>query len=252
MTDQIGDNIAVYVRRSTDEQSDEHQLDDIKRWLDYQEVVIGEVDMYAEQASGATGNRPEFRSLIEAVQTDAVSDVVVWEISRIARNGLLAQEFFEACEDHGVTIHVTDGAVRRVEPDGHGRLVADIVAAVAAEERRRLIQRTKSGQRRARKNGKWVGQVPAGFITVDGYLKPNLDPDYSEGESGFLDLVDALERIEDGDSYRSVASDTPNVTRQTLMNINKDDDRKAWYLTTEADDERVQSALDELTDVESA
>lgn len=247
MSEELGVDVAVYVRRSTEEQSDKHQLDDIKRWLDYQGVQIGDAETYVETASGASGNRPKFRALTAAVEDNDVSDVVVWEISRIARNGLLAQEFFEACEDNDVTIHVTDGAVRRVEPDGHGRLVADIVAAVAAEERRRLIERTKSGQRRARQEGKWIGQVPAGFTRADGYLKPNIDPDYEAGESGFLDIVDAMERIEDGDSYRSVAADTPNLTRPSLMNIHKNDARRSWYLDREADDDRVDEALEGVT-----
>jgi hypothetical protein len=130
-----------------------------------------------------------------------------------------------------VTIHVTDGAVRRAEPDGHGRLVAYIVAAVAAEERRRLIERTQSGQRRAREEGKWLGEVPTGFVRSDeGYLKPNLDSDYDEGETGFFDAVDALERFDDGGSYRSTAKDTPNVTRQTLSTIHQDQERRRWYL----------------------
>lgn len=245
MTEEIGDNPAVYARRSTQEQSDQHQLDDVKRWLDYKGLSMGDVEVFVETASGASGDREKFRELTGAVESGDISDVVVWEISRIARNGLLAQEFFEACEDAGVTIHVTDGAVRRVEPDGHGRLVADIVAAVAAEERRRLIGRTRSGQRRARGEGKWLGQVPAGFLrSGEGYLKPNLDPDYDNKETGFFDIVDALEELDNGGSYRSVAQQTPNTTRQTLSKIHQSDDRRGWYLEAEADDDRVDDALE--------
>ena len=244
MSEEIGPDPAVYARRSTEEQSDQHQLDDVKRWLEYQGLEMGDVEVFVETASGASGDRPEFRELTAAVENGEVSDVVVWEISRIARNGLLAQEFFEACEDAGVTIHVTDGAVRRVEPDGHGRLVADIVAAVAAEERRRLIERTRSGQRRARQEGKWLGQVPVGFVrSDDGYLKPNLNPDYDADETGFFDVVDALEELDNDGSYRSVARETPNVTRQTLANIHQDDERRRWYLEAEADDEAIEAAL---------
>lgn len=247
MSDDIGPNPAVYARRSTEEQSDQHQLDDVKRWLDYKGIEMGDVETFVETASGASGNRPEFRALTRAVEDGEVSDVVVWEISRIARNGLLAQEFFEACEDADVTIHVTDGAVRRVEPDGHGRLVADIVAAVAAEERRRLIERTQSGQRRAREEGKWLGEVPTGFVrSDDGFLKPNLNPDYDDDETGFFDVVDALERLDDGGSYRSTAKDTPNVSRQTLSKIHQDDERRRWYLDGKAEDDRVDEALAEV------
>jgi DNA invertase Pin-like site-specific DNA recombinase len=245
------DATAMYIRRSKEEQNDEHQLDDISAWLDRHNLAIGDVDEYSEYGSGASEDRDEFRQLIEAIEADAYTDVVVWEISRIARKGLLAQRFFDACEEHNTVIHVTNGSVREIRPDGTGRMVAGIIAEVAAEERRTLIRRTKSGITRARKEGKWVGQVPVGFTTVDGYLKPNLDPEYDEDESGFFDIVDALERLEDGESYRSVGKDTPNVTRQTLMRIHRDDDRRAWYLDTEATDGRVSEALDGVTEVES-
>lgn len=181
---------------------------------------------------------------IDAIENDEYSDVGVLEISRIARKVFLAQRFFNACEDHETTIHVTNGSVRKVEPDGHGRMVADVIAAVAAEEHRSLIRRTRSGIRRAKREGKWIGRVPVGFERVDGYLRPNFSPDHEAGETGYHDIVDALEQIDAGESYRSVADETPNVTRQTLMNIQKDDERRSWYLDGDPDDERVQNALE--------
>lgn len=98
MTDDIGPHPAVYARRSTEDQSDQHQLDDVKRWLDYQGLDMGDGKVFVETANGASSDRPKFRALTTAVETGAISDVVVWEISRVARNGLLAQEFFEACK----------------------------------------------------------------------------------------------------------------------------------------------------------
>jgi DNA invertase Pin-like site-specific DNA recombinase len=247
----LGENKATYIRRSTEKQEDEHQRADIKRWLDYQGHEFGEVEIYAEAASGASHDRDEFQRLIDNVKAGEVDDVIVWEISRIARNGLLAQEFFEACEENDVTIHVTNGAVRKVEPDGHGRLVADIVAAVAAEERRRLIERTKAAQRRARYEGKWLGRPPAGFVTSEeGYLKPNLDPDYDEGETGFFDIQSALEDIDADASYSQVARDTPNISRPALSNIDQDDQKRRWYMSHEAEDDRVASALEEVEDAD--
>lgn len=238
------DEVAVYIRRSTADQDDEHQRDDITDWLDRHGLVIGDVELYPEQASGASENRSQFQKLIDDIEDDAFTDVVVWEISRIARKGLLAQQFFDACEDANAVIHITNGSVREVRPDGTGRMVAGIIAEVAAEERRNLIRRTHSGLRRARKNGKWMGEVPSGFVRDDGYLKPNLSPDYEKGETGYLDIVEALEAIEDEDSYNATAKRTPNITRQTLSNIHQDPERLAWYLDGEAEDERVNEALE--------
>jgi DNA invertase Pin-like site-specific DNA recombinase len=243
MTDER--SIGVYLRWSTQEQTEQHQRQDINEWLADHDLTLGDVDVYAEQASGAAAERNEFQTLVDAIEAGDYTDVVVWEISRIARKGFLAQQFFDTCEDNSVTIHVTNGSVRKVDPDGHGRMVADVIAAVAAEERRALIRRTQAGLRRARQEGKWMGQVPTGFVRVDGYLRPNFSPDYEAGETGYHDIADALEAIENGKSYRAAGRETPNVTRQTLMRID-DSDRRSWYLNGESEDGRVAEALDEV------
>ena len=240
------EEVAAYIRRSTADQEDAHQRQDIADWLERHGLKIGDIELYAEQASGASADRNQFLALIEDIKAGEYTDVVVWEISRIARKGLLAQEFFDACEDSETTIHITNGSVREIHPDGTGRMVADIIASVAAEERRTLIRRTRSGQRRARdQEGKWLGQVPVGFVRSDGYLKVNINPDYSDGETGYLDVVEALELIDDGLSYNKAAKRTPNVTRQTLSKIHQDDDRRAWYLGGDIEDDRVREAVDE-------
>jgi len=241
------ESTATYVRWSTEEQERQHQREDINQWLTQHDLSLDDISVYAEQASGADRNRDAFHTLIEDIKADEFDAVVVWEVSRIARRGLDAQRFFETCETQDVVIYVVNGAVRRIEPNGTGRLVADIIASVSAEERRRLIRRTKSGLDTAKKQGKWLGNVPTGFVRVDGYLKPNLNPEYDNGETGYLDVSEALERIESGDSYRSVARETPNLTRQGLMDIHKND-RRDWYLEQEAEDERVEMALDTVTE----
>lgn len=237
---------AAYIRRSTADQEDQHQIDSIREWIDEHDLERDEVDMIVEQASGASSDRDQFGELLERIGAGEFDDIVVWEISRIARKGTQAQQFFDAAEESGTTIHVTNGSVRRIEPDGHGRLIADIIAAVAAEERRSLIRRTEAGIKRAREEGKWTGQTPTGFVTVDGYLRPNLSPDYDAGETGYHDMVDALEQLDHGASYRATAAETPNVTRQTLSNIDGDDDRRQWYLSPDdVEDERISDALEQ-------
>ena len=80
------------------------------------------------------------------------------------------------------------------------------------------------------------------FNSAD-FLKPNIDPGYCERETRFLDIVEAIERLESRESYRSVADDTSNITRPALMNIHKDEERRAWYLEGEAEDDRVAEAV---------
>lgn len=237
-----GEKTASYIRSSTDKQEDQHQHDDINEWADEQGIDRGEIDTYADVGkSGTDPGREQFRELIDDIEDGEYDDVVIWEISRLARLGSTYQEFFETAERNGVTIHITNGWVDAVHPDGTGKLIADISAAVAEEERRRLIKRVESGVKRARKEGKWLGEVPVGFCrNDDGYLKPLLNPD--PDEDGYLDIRGALEDIEDDESYRQAAKPL-TTTRQTLSRIDQDDDRKQWYLDADADDDRVEEAL---------
>lgn len=240
---------AKYIRASTDTQEKSHQKHDLDTWLEENsDIEPTETAEYVDlDVSGSTRERDDYLELLGRIKNGELDHVVVWEISRIGRRGSIIQEFFDACEDNGVTVHITNGKVDKIKPDGTNRFVADVVGMVYTEERRQIIRRTKSGLRRARREGKWLGQTPTGFVRSDeGYLHPNLSPDYDAGETGYLDVAEAIEAIEDGTSYREAARELPNCTRQTLMNIHKDDERRAWYLDEEAEDERVEAALDEI------
>ena len=57
-----------------------------------------------------------------------------------------------------------------------------------------------------------------------------LDPDHENGEMGYVELRTAIEHVDAGESYRSVACDLPTLTRQGLMNIHSDEERRQWYL----------------------
>jgi DNA invertase Pin-like site-specific DNA recombinase len=239
---------ATYIRASTDTQETAHQHTAIDDWLTTHDVESHEVDRYADLGhSGSDPGREQFSALIDAIDAGQYEYVVVWEISRLARLGSIYQQFFERCEDAGTTVVITDGWVEEVRPDGTGKLIADISAAVAEEERRRLIKRVEAGVARAQDQGKWLGAVPAGFERdADGYLQVLLDPDRAAGEVGYLDVRHAIERVDDNESYRSVAADVPNLARTTLMSIHKDDDRRQWYLGAAAADQRVDAALDPI------
>lgn len=242
-----GKNVAAYVRASTDKQESQHQRDDITEWCEKNGIDSSNIDWYVDLAqSGSNPGRDQFVELTDAIDDDEYDRVIVWEISRLARLGSIYQEFFETAADNGTIVNITNGWTDTVEPDGTGKLIADISAAVAEEERRKLISRVNSGVKRARKEGKWLGEVPIGFErNAEGYLRPNLAPD--ENGDGYLEIRNALEAIENGSSYRQEAKKL-NTTRQTLSRIHQNEERRAWYLDAEAlYDERVEEALQEIS-----
>ncbi|QKY19708.1 recombinase family protein [Halolamina sp. CBA1230] len=239
------ENVASYVRSSSDQQEEAHQIDDIDAWAENHGIDPRDIDRYADIAqSGADPGREQFRELIDTIEAGEYDRVIIWEISRLARLGSTYQRFFEAAGDAGTIVNITNGWTDTVKPDGTGKLIADISAAVAEEERRKLINRVESGIRRARKEGKWLGEVPVGFErNNEGYLRPVIDPEGNE--DGYLELRAALQDIEDGESYRA-AADGLNTTRQTLSRIHQDEDRRQWYLDAEAGDDRVAEALQDV------
>ncbi|MDG5821619.1 recombinase family protein [Natronococcus sp. A-GB7] len=240
-------NYATYIRASTDDQTDIHQRESIDEWIRENDIDLADVDRYVDLGqSGASDDREQFTELLEAIEAGEYTHIICWEISRLSRKGATLQRFFDVCEDTETTVVITDGSVEKVTPDGTGRFVADIIGMVYQQERRTLIRRIEAGQRRAQRQGKWLGQVPAGFRRDDeGYLQPIIDPDHNVGDTGYLELRDALERIDDGESYRSVAEGLP-ITRQSLSNIYQDSERRKWYLEATADNDAVHAALESV------
>ena len=236
--------VGAYIRPSTERQSDQHQRDSIDEYIEQSGLSNDKVKQFVDIRSGSDDEREQFQELLDGIQNGDFSDVVVWEISRISRNGATLQKFFDICEEHHVTIHISDGAIDKVEPDGGGRFLADVIGMVYQQERRQLIRRVEAGVRRAKDEGKWLGRVPAGFRRDEnGYLQPIVEPE--EGEDSYFEIADALERVDAGSSYRSVAG-TLSISRQGLSKIHQNPDRKRWYLDGESDDNRVATALDRV------
>jgi hypothetical protein len=80
------------------------------------------------------------------------------------------------------------------------------------------------------------------------YLQPIVESD--DGEDSYFELVDALERLEDGESCRSVAK-TLSISRQgspTFTRIPRGDGGAMTEREREreSDDKRVTGALDEV------
>ena len=154
-----------------------------------------------------------FTELVETIGTGEYEYVVVWEISRLARLGSIYQRFFEACEDAGTTVVITDGWVEEVRRTGPG----SSSPTLAQRSLRRSAAASSSARRPAssarKRRANWLGNVPKGFVRDDdGYLQPIPDPDRESGEVGYLEVHSALTRVNAGESYRSVANDIPNLS----------------------------------------
>jgi len=237
---------ASYVRTSTEHQESgaESQTGSIEEW--FEREGVDEWDQFVDlEQSGADDSRQQFSELVAAVRDDEYDHVVMAEISRVSRRTATAADFIDGLVETNTKAHLLDDMIEVIDPEQPmTAFFAKQISLLNERAREQAVRRSIRGQKHAAKEGKWIGTTPKGFTTNDdGYLVVD-HPEY-------FALVDALERVDNGESYRSVANDdNTDINRVTLMDIYKDEDRRAWYLEGEAaDDNRVDEALDTVKSV---
>ena len=150
---------AIYLRVSTTQQSTRSQRPDLQRWLDCQDPdKLGEVIWYEDKATGKTMNRPGWTKLQETIDLGRVSRLVVWRLDRLGRTASGLCKLFEDLQDKRVRlISLRDN---RDLGTASGRLIAHVLASVAAYETELRGERVRAGQAAAKSAGKtWGGSA---------------------------------------------------------------------------------------------
>lgn len=147
---------ALYLRVSTDRQTAENQVAEVNqlaRARGFEPVVYEEVESAAKA-------RPVLDRMMADVRAGRVQGVVVWALDRLHRSMTGAINMVLECDRLGVPVlSVREGWL---DTSGPVRpLLVAIFGWVAEQERARLIERTKAGLERARREGKRIGRPPA-------------------------------------------------------------------------------------------
>jgi DNA invertase Pin-like site-specific DNA recombinase len=231
--------VALYARVSTDDQDPQRQLEELQEYAQ-QNYPDHETETYADRISG-TEDGDEYRRLWEDIGEDRLQAVVVHEISRLSRLGAgEIEEFVAHALEHDTAVEDLEvGLSLRVEDSDMQRAMYELLATVMGKladiERKQTLRRIRSGIRSAREAGKWTGRPPIGFyVGDDGFLR--VDPEE------FLRVQDGLRCVLAGKKIVDVAKET-GVAESTLRRLR--DERRDLYLDTEAEDERVSTALED-------
>jgi len=145
--------IAVYVRVSTKQQDQRSQAPDLELWVNQQE---GEVHWYRDKFTGKTQERPGMERLLADLRAGKVSTVVVWRLDRQGRTAKGLTALFEELRELGVNLVSLKDSLDLSMPAG--RLMANVLASVAAYETEVRAERVLAGQEAARAAGKkWGG-----------------------------------------------------------------------------------------------
>jgi DNA invertase Pin-like site-specific DNA recombinase len=152
---------AVYLRVSTDRQTVQNQQADLLRLVQargYEPAIYEEVESAAKA-------RPVLDRLLADARAGKVQAVGLWALDRLHRSMVGAIQTVLELDRLGVRVLSvrepwldTDSPVRP--------LLVAIFGWVAEQERTRLIERTKAGLERARRDGKRLGRPPASPVML--------------------------------------------------------------------------------------
>ena len=145
--------VFAYCRVSTQDQHTDNQVQEIAQ-AGFQ---ITKSRTITETVSGsvAANERAGFRKLLDKLESDDV--LVVTKLDRLGRNAMDVRATVDSLAGMGVRVHcLALGGVDLTSPAG--KMTMGVIAAVAEFERDLLIERTLSGQARAREAGTHMGR----------------------------------------------------------------------------------------------
>ena len=153
---------AIYVRVSHRDQKHASQLPDLERWI---EANDGDAVWYKDTFTGKTMNRPGMSKLMDALQIGRLCRIVVWRLDRLGRTASGLTALFDKLVSLNVGLVSIKDGLDITTPAG--RLIANVLASVAAYETEVRAERIAAGQAVARAAGKtWGGSEKGRRIKV--------------------------------------------------------------------------------------
>lgn len=143
----------AYCRVSTADQTTDNQV----REIEAAGFTVEEKRIVTETISGsqAAMERPQFARLVDRLEAGDV--LLVTKLDRLGRNAMDVRGTVERLAELGVRVHcLALGGVDLTSPAG--KMTMGVIAAVAEFERDLLVERTQSGLKRARDQGKRLGR----------------------------------------------------------------------------------------------
>jgi len=98
-------NIAIYIRTSTEDQEPENQIRDCEKLINHTGGIVYELFQDKQSAYTDKKEREQFESLKRKIKSRNIDHLLVWDLDRIYRNRLKLKEFFEFCKVYNCEIH---------------------------------------------------------------------------------------------------------------------------------------------------
>ena len=150
-------NAALYVRVSTDGQTVENQVRELKQIAERRGWTV--VETYSDAGiSGSKGrnHRPGLDAMLNDAKRRKFDVVMAWAIDRLGRSLIDLLGTIQELEACGVDLFLEQQAIDTTTPAG--KLMFQVCGAFAEFERSMIRQRVKLGLKRAVANGKRLGR----------------------------------------------------------------------------------------------
>lgn len=155
-------NVAVYVRKSREDETDDTLMRQQKVLTDLCVKNIWKYDLYKEVGSSQSIERPQLQAMLDSVKAFHYDAVVVADLDRLSRNTGHFGTIKEILINFGCVV-VTPGKIYdfSVQEDD---LFSDIQSVLAKNEYQTIKKRLIRGTRQSAKDGNWMGKrIPMGY-----------------------------------------------------------------------------------------
>ena len=149
--------VAIYVRVSTNEQTTENQVRELKEWAD--RAGHGVVAVFDDNGiSGAKGReyRKEFDRLLRGAVRREFDIVAAWSVDRLGRSLQDLIGFLQELHGAGVDLYLHQQALDTTTPSG--RAMFQMMGVFAEFERSMISERVKAGLARTKAKGIKLGR----------------------------------------------------------------------------------------------
>ncbi|MEY2565254.1 MAG: hypothetical protein QOH88_3447 [Verrucomicrobiota bacterium] len=148
--------VTIYARVSTDAQSHDSQLQEVRRYCERRGwVAVSEV---IDTASGVKTSRSGLDRLMAAVRRGKVDVVVVFKLDRLGRSLAHLAQLIAEFQTHGVALVCTSQGIDTTNQNPAAQLQLNILCAVAEFERAIIKERVCAGIAAARSRGVTLGR----------------------------------------------------------------------------------------------
>lgn len=158
--------VALYARVSMQEgtedrryQEPENQLQPLRDWAKALGLEIAKE--YIDRGSGANPAREQFREMMGQAMARQFSGILIWKLDRFSREGIIpTMAYIKQLKERGIFLKSLTESWLDTQNEGITDVVLAIMSWAAAEEHKKISERTKAGIATKRKNGTWKGGRP--------------------------------------------------------------------------------------------